>query len=552
MADAFLVPYIRARWELLKTQLPLGKKFALYGAGAHTRWLLNVTRDLSDLRPTVILDDEPKTRAIDGIPVCHPSDVAADDLGLVLISSDQWESLMVGRCRDWFGGRVMIERLYEHLPPGPYDKRDDRTTALRLLADRSAGDALDDGLIIMISDQPRAREAKLAVALQAAGLRAVLLHRDTPSFDPNKYFTESRRFGHPWEALRMACGYRPLAYHVIANSDYRTARIFAENRPGPLVIDPYDIIAGMSTPEFFQARPALAAGKDDERFVLESAEAICTRSRECDHLADAFGYRLAPRFYVPDGCWNDAACSPGDKNDELHLVYVGNMNVEKRAGDAFAARGYKLWLARLLAESGIHYHLYPSCPLGDESFDEAFSDYRELERRTPYFHLHRPVPPDEMINALSGYDLGVFIYNETSGLRDAPCPLTEAKIRLSTANKFFDYFDAGLGVFHNSPPGSLLAELADEFDAGINVAGVPIDDWPSVLRSVDRRRIRESAVAARAACDIRRKSDALRQMYEGAHRRYQESVRSAVAIRVDRTAGKSAKSDHQELQRVQE
>ena len=59
MADLFLVPYVRAVWRMLGHRLGSSGRMCIFGAGAHTSWLLSVTDDLP--RPPIecIVDDHP-------------------------------------------------------------------------------------------------------------------------------------------------------------------------------------------------------------------------------------------------------------------------------------------------------------------------------------------------------------------------------------------------------------------------------------------------------------------------------------------------------------
>ncbi|MBU0717430.1 MAG: hypothetical protein KJ749_04205, partial [Planctomycetes bacterium] len=259
MADLFLVPYVRAVWQMLEHRLGTAGRMGIYGAGTHTRWLLGVTDDLPRLPIECVIDDGAEQKMLGGLAVCRPNEVDIEAIDLILISSDQWEERLVDRAREHWGDRVELVRLYEGLPAGPYDKSDDRAEVLRRLRWSSADQSIPANEVVIVSDRPGPREAKIGYGLRHAGWRTVLLHRDGPRFDTRRGFDETHAYSHAWEALRLACAYRPAAYQVMVNTDYRTAELFVQHQPGVVVVDSYDLVAGMYTDEYLAACPAFAA-----------------------------------------------------------------------------------------------------------------------------------------------------------------------------------------------------------------------------------------------------------------------------------------------------
>ncbi len=513
MADPFYIPYVRAVWRELRLRLGPTGRMCLYGAGAHTRWLLSVTRDLGAAWVTCIVDDDPSVTEIEGIEVRRADCKPALDVELVLVSSDRWEEELAGRAREVFGSGVEVVRLYESLPPGPYDKQDDRAEALALVRLMRDMPHAHDGPVVVVCDQPRGREWKLAVALRSAGRRVVLLHHRSPTIDARCHFDEVLSFRSPWEALRLACALAPSVCHVMVNSDYRLAELFLRHRPGLVVVDSYDIIAGMYSDEYFETHRDFATERERERYCLEHADGLCCRSREVDHLSEALGYRLAPRVFFADGCDNQLALDPVECFDDVHVVYVGKLVPEGEPGP-FLDEGRRLWLAKALAAQGIHFHLYPGFDDASGDIERHFSEYVELGRDTPFVHLHRSVAADAMPAELARYDFGLFVYNELVRPSGSACRLTDAKLRLCTSNKFYDYLDAGLPIVHNAVAGSHLAEIPDRFCAGVDVSGVAVERWGALLRQSDRDRLREGVVRARDVYDVRQHAPRLMRFYE--------------------------------------
>lgn len=514
VADLFYIPYVRAVWSRLADRLSESGRLYIFGAGEHTRWLLAVTDDLSAPPIECILDDRAPLDDVGGIKVRRPDDVNVQTGDLVLLSTDRWENELGERARSVFGDRIEIVRLYEALPPGPYDKNDDRADALTGVARVRSDHDSESRRIVFIADQPRGREWKLARALRSQEWEPVLLYHRTPTFNAPRHFAQAINFRTPWEALRLACDLNPTAYHVMVNSDYRLAEMFLQHRPGPVIVDSYDLIAGMYTDEFLATRPDLATERERERFCLENADGLCCRSRESDHVADTLQYEPARRIFFADGCVSTARAVPRAHDKNIHVVYVGKLIPEQRAGSSYCDEGRLLWLARALAEQEVHFHIYPGFELPTHEFDDAFADYRDLESQSSFFHFHRPVAADTLIEELARYDYGLFVYHEFVQPSETGFALTSAKLRLCTSNKFHDYLDAGLPIVHNAHSDSDLAAIAGDHGADVDLSGVPLEQWGATLRNQDRPALRKAAEVARAHHDLIRHAPRLIRFYE--------------------------------------
>lgn len=503
MSDMFLIPYIRSVWQMLAHRLGEAGRMGIFGAGAHTRWLLSVTSDLPRLPIKCIIDDQPEVPRIEGYDVCRPDEVDVDSLDLILVSSDRWEEELSNRAFGLWAGRIEIVRLYEGLQRGPYDKSDDRAETFRCLRQLASKKSVESRIVVIVSDQPRSREAKLGHALRETGWRPVLLHRGKPTFDTSGFFESVRRFGHEWEALRFACEFSPVVYHIMVNSDYRIASLFVRHRPGVIVVDSYDLIAGMYTNEFLATYRDFAYEIARERYCLEHADGICSRSREPEVLEDAWEYKLAPRLFLPDGCWNRVVTAEPRRERGLRVAYVGKLHLGSRYGERFAACGCNLALARALVYQGIHLHAYPSAGQIDSQDKKALVEYQELARVNPCFHLHEPLPPDRMVHELTRYDLAMSICPERVIPSGMPQGFRAEKLKHCTTNEFFDYIDAGLPILHNLSSDSLLSGMMTRHDIGIDAGAWPIEDWASRLRQIDFAPLRERVAQAREAYDVR-------------------------------------------------
>ncbi len=112
--------YIRELWT---HRLKGVSRVALFGAGEHSNWLLDVVRNLGGASVVALIDDNAeKIREVKGLPVVLPESVARLEVEAVVISSDANELALFNRAREALPG-VRLVRLYDSLPPGPYDKQ---------------------------------------------------------------------------------------------------------------------------------------------------------------------------------------------------------------------------------------------------------------------------------------------------------------------------------------------------------------------------------------------------------------------------------------------
>ena len=130
-APPLRVRYLRELWRRVGLQsLAADKPIAIYGGGRHTRFLLNVIADVEPApRIAAILDDgaQPDTQ-IAGIPVRKPAEFDPSSVVVVVLSSDTIEAKLAATAAAWIarsskgsGSRPEVLRLYEGLPPGPYE-----------------------------------------------------------------------------------------------------------------------------------------------------------------------------------------------------------------------------------------------------------------------------------------------------------------------------------------------------------------------------------------------------------------------------------------------
>jgi hypothetical protein len=323
--------------------------------------------------------------------------------------------------------------------------------------------------VVLVSDMPRVREAKIGAALRAAGWDVHLLCARAPSYPPEPFFASCTLFQSPWQAVRLAAALEPSVCHVFSLMQYETAAAFLAARPAPVIVDPYDN-ADMLSDAFVATEPGRHMDRALERSVFARADGLVCRNLETQVAVHRDGLELAgPRLFFSDYCWGDIAPRPrlSDRDGELHLVYGGTVWLENRS-HAGADHGL-LWLAELAAANGVHLHAYPTVA-DAETFDTVLADYRALERGTRFFHLHRPVADHRaFLEEISQYDVGVLVRRSlvTGGQAWQYAP---DKHRFSYANKLADYLDAGL-AFMIAPQHFLSFGLARRL--GVAVPATP-------------------------------------------------------------------------------
>lgn len=123
---ALVAQIVLMRLQHLKARF---SRIAIYGAGAHTRWLFDLligTGVYPDRVPevTTIMDDRAeRCDPIAGIAIRSPAAVQPDEFDTVLLSSDCHQEPMRRQLRDRFGDAgFVVEDLYQGLPAGPYPK----------------------------------------------------------------------------------------------------------------------------------------------------------------------------------------------------------------------------------------------------------------------------------------------------------------------------------------------------------------------------------------------------------------------------------------------
>jgi len=117
----WLTVFLRNRFHLW---LALGyNNVALFGAGNHTRWLLDIIKNFTQ-RPEIIcvVEDHPREESIAGIPILTAKDFRLDSVSAIVPSTDAHFTLFNERCKNIANGKIPVLQIYEGAPKGPYEK----------------------------------------------------------------------------------------------------------------------------------------------------------------------------------------------------------------------------------------------------------------------------------------------------------------------------------------------------------------------------------------------------------------------------------------------
>lgn len=325
-------------------------------------------------------------------------------------------------------------------------------------------------LAVFISDNNRWREAKLARGLREIGWNVVLLFRHPLRYAPEKYFDACYKYVTPDDALTAARSWNADIYHMFTQLNYETAELILRDKPGPVIVDPYDIFEDAFEDSFYASLPHMVKQRDMEGPVLTPTDGVC--SRDLMYQAAKHRHNIgAPSLFFPEFCWNDLEVDPANKlhhrDGELHVVFGSSIVLKTDEGD-YTFESY-LWLAKILNENAIHFHIYPMIHPSEQ--EQLTRELLQLQDKMPYFHFHEPVFGDAWLTELSQYDVGVcFSFADEVGM---PKKITtDAGMRVGLGGKVADYLDAGLVTLSN--PGGMNGWLTKRCGFGECV------DWQGV------------------------------------------------------------------------
>ena len=346
--------------------------------------------------------------------------------------------------RNGWGGLRLLKFYLQYLPDWGHWQRRRRQEKVASVTRPAVCTPSGPLHIVFVTKYARAREFKLAYAARLCGHRVTLIATHVQSSDMvAQHFDAHYGAGSPWQILALLDELHPDVTHLFVL--YNNARMLPVllYAPSPVVYDPYDCLQGMIKPEYQTNRLELEA----ERICFARADHICARSLEPLYLRRNFGCRMPQSTYFPEYCWHvPVECKARQVSDgeRLRVVYCGGVWPEDKYPSQLCGHAQFIEMGRIFGQQGIELHIYPATFPGMASFEDFFQLYLEEEKRNPFFHLHRPVSQLELQQELVQYDAGIFLYGKD--ISRALGRMTEAKMHYSSANKLFDYIEAGLVV----------------------------------------------------------------------------------------------------------
>ncbi len=240
----------------------------------------------------------------------------------------------------------------------------------------------------------------------------------------------------------------------------------------PIIHDIHDLMSIRQTAyeDGFKDTVLLPGIEEMEQSAIEGSDAVIAVSTEIMDI-------IQRHYQIPD-----LSCT--------YSNYIPKRFVPSRLPDLYPLNGAPLQIVyegflsnnsshydlemifRSIAKQGIHIHIYPS---------RENPSYKELADRIPNIYYHHHLPPQDLFNEITQYDLGWAGFNNT---------LNHAHIDTVMPNKVFEYIACGLPVV--TFPHKSLKRFIDTQDLGVVVDN--IDALGDVLSRVDfaalKRRVR--------------------------------------------------------------
>ena len=124
------------------------------------------------------------------------------------------------------------------------------------------------------------------------------------------------------------------------------------------------------------------------------------------------------------------------KDKEIHIVYPGFL-----ANDSDSVKKFMFYFDNILKQK-IHLHIYTFVSHLPKNEEEKYlKNYFDKIKDSPYFHLHSPLGPKELIPEISKYDFGLWLSYETNE--------SNIEHNYAVGNKVSSYLEAGLPMIYH-------------------------------------------------------------------------------------------------------
>ncbi len=279
------------------------------------------------------------------------------------------------------------------------------------------------------------------------------------------------------------------------------ARILIQRKKlfSKLIFDQYDIGNGM----YIETNELTKEMLDDERYCLEHADGVCFRGYEQEYLLNEMNYKMegaAINFF--DYCQDDEFDESKDcDNGALTLCYAGGIATEQEwPGASYACL---LEFAGICEKSKCHLHVYPS------HWDEQrFSEYIDLDRKSDYFHFHKPVSYRDLRQELKQYDYGIHIIKNNFLKREKDGYYTRNKLIYAVTNHFYDYLEAGLPIIAAYP-----VKFAEYFEKKNVLLNWTLEEFDFEQLICRRKELKQNAIQVKKQLSVGKQIEKLIGFY---------------------------------------
>jgi hypothetical protein len=341
------------------------------------------------------------------------------------------------------------------------DKISDISNYLKINSDalkkiNSKGSCQKD--ILLITNYPHGRFAKIANSFKLQGYRTVLITRIMPHDEIKNYFDVIFQNKRTWDLLLFASLVRSPSVHYYCHWMYSDAVNFLKWSKKPVVIDTGDLLNGMLNEVSIKKFKILVK---QERYCIEKAKGFCCRDMRTQFLKQQ-RENLPKRILYPEYAWGDIKLQ--DKvAGSTHVVYVGNMEIDPSNPSSF-----QYPLARSLAEAGIYFHMYPSAHFGERLLTtlQGYFDKLMAPELKKYIIVHSNFGPRSLIREISKYHIGIIISGVDVNYKNHDTYTYHLQDYFS-ASKVWDYAEAGLHTI--AQKGKYLNNMLRRYNLGVQV-----------------------------------------------------------------------------------
>ena len=351
------------------------------------------------------------------------------------------------------------------------------------------------------------RIIKMAYALSEKGYEVILFYNKVVNskfkLEEYPYFKMAYGYGYhtQWLCLLRMMTFSPLVFHVFAEECYNEfPHMIIKMRKflGKVVYDEYD----MTVDRVVSANNRQIA---DEKYCIENADGVCSRSYELEYLKEKKKYFVKKEIQFFDYCWNNIDII----QDEIKqgFIYAGGVYGDK----AYYGFCYDE-IAKALNKKNLLFHMYPG---GTAEKTREF--LLEMEKNIATFKLMEPISHMELLKIASHYLAGVVLYEKGYGNEKIVDNEKEniswniISYNYAVTNKFFDCIDAGLPIISNACKKLLdfLSQYGIVYYTNSDELGEDLDD---ILDKIPE--MRRNVIKCREEFDIKKQIGRLIDFYQ--------------------------------------